>query len=372
MSFIDQIKRYESAELSKRINSITKKDVECLLFKDRLTPIQFLSLLSPAASGCLEAMAKKAHSITLRNFGKAIQLYTPIYISDYCDNNCIYCGFNVNIKRPRKKLTMDELEREARYIADTGLRHILVLTGSSKSKSPLSYIKDSVRVLRKYFTSISIEAYPLTEQEYKELIEEGVDGLTIYQETYNSAIYDRVHLSGPKKDYSFRLDTAERALKKKMRVVNVGALLGLSRWQEDGFYLGLHAKYLQDKFPEAEIGISVPRIRPQTEEYSPQYEVSDRNITQLILALRIFLPRIGITLSTRESSEFRNNLLPLGITKISADSTTIVGGHTSDGSKQETGQFLISDKRSVSDVIFTNQILEHFLYHCIIQKQDFL
>jgi 2-iminoacetate synthase len=349
MSFIDLIKKHESTGLDERLNSVTKKDIEYLLSKDILTPTHFLSLLSPVASDYLEDMAKKAHRITLKNFGKAIQLYTPIYISDYCDNNCVYCGFNVNIKRPRKKLTMDELGREARYIADTGLRHVLVLTGSSKSKSPLSYIKECVRVLKKYFSSISIEVYPLTEEEYKELIDEGVDGLTIYQETYNRTIYDKVHVKGSKRDYLFRLDAAERALRKRMRVVNIGALLGLNKWREDSFYAGLHAKYLRDKFPEAEISISVPRIRPQTKEYSPQYEVSDRDITQLILAFRLFLPRIGITLSTRESRELRDNLLPLGITRISADSTTVVGGHTS-GNKEEFEQFLISDKRSVSEI----------------------
>ncbi len=350
MSFINLIKKYESAELSKRIDSVLKKDIEQLLSKDTLTSMQFLSLLSPAASCCLEEMAKKAHKITLRNFGKAIQLYTPIYISNYCDNNCIYCGFNINGKSPRKKLTMDELDIEARYIADTGLKHILILTGSSKSKSPLSYIKDSIKVLKRYFSSISIEIYPLTEDEYGELIEEGVDGLTIYQETYNRTIYDKVHLKGPKKDYAFRLDSAERALNKKMRTVSVGALLGLGQWREDGFFAGLHAKYLQDKFPEAEIAISVPRIRPQTEEYSPQYDVSDRDITQLILALRIFLPRIGITLSTREGQGLRDNILPLGITKISANSTTVVGGHTLNKPEEATEQFSTSDKRSVAEI----------------------
>ncbi len=349
MSFIDLIRKHESLGLEERLHSVIKKNIECLISKDRLTPTQFLSLLSPAASDYLEDIAKKAHRITLKNFGKAIQLYTPIYISDYCDNNCIYCGFNVSIKKPRKKLTMDELDKEARYIAGTGLRHILLLTGSSKSKSPLSYIKESVRVLRKYFSSISIESYPLTQEEYGELIDEGVDGLTIYQETYNSVIYDKVHIKGSKRDFSFRLDAPERALRKRIRTVNIGALLGLSKWREDGFYVGLHAKYLQDKFPEAEISISVPRIRPQTEEYRPQYEVSDRDITQLILAFRLFLPRIGITLSTRESPELRDNLLPLGITKISADSTTAVGGHTL-GNKEEFEQFLISDKRSVPEI----------------------
>jgi len=350
MSFINLIKKYEHTSLKDGLNSVTAKDIKAILSKDILAPTEFLALLSPGAVDYLEDMAQKAHKITLKNFGKTIQLYTPMYLSNYCDNHCIYCGFNVNEKSARKKLTMDELEIEAQYIADTGLKHVLILTGSSKSQSPLLYIKDSIRVLKRYFSSISIEIYPLTEDEYGELIAEGIDGLTIYQETYNRAIYDKVHLKGPKRDYEFRLDSAERALNKKMRTANIGALLGLSNWRDDGFFVGLHAQYLQDKFPEAEIAISVPRIRPQTQEYSPCYQVLDRDIVQLILALRIFLPRIGIALSTRESQELRDNILPLGVTKISADSTTAVGGHTSGSSEQDAEQFSINDKRSVSEV----------------------
>lgn len=350
MAFIELLKDYKASALKERLDSVTKEELTRILRNDTLTPHQFLSLLSPAAAGMLEEMAQKARRLTLSNFGRTIQLYTPVYISNYCDSSCVYCGFSADIKRPRRKLTMDELDKEARYIADTGLRHILLLTGSSRSESPLSYIKESVRLLRKYFSSVSIEVYSLSEQEYKELIDEGVDGLTIYQETYNRIIYKKVHPRGPKSGYSFRLESAERALRKKMRVVNIGALLGLNDWREDGFYTGIHAKYLQERFPEAEISISVPRIKPQREGYVPAYKISDRNITQLITAFRLFLPRMGITLSTRESPALRDNLLPLGVTKMSADSTTVVGGHTADKVEQEDEQFHIYDNRSVSDI----------------------
>ena len=311
---------------------------------------QFKDLLSPEAEKNLEEMAQKAHEITLQNFGKTIQLYTPMYISNYCENECVYCGFNKSSRTERKKLTPEEVEKEAACIASSGLRHVLILTGESREESPVSYIKSCVQILKKYFTSISIEIYPLTEDEYRELITEGVDGLTVYQETYDKEAYDKVHLSGPKKDYKFRLDAPERALKAGMRTVNIGVLLGLSDWREEAFSMGLHARHLQDKFTDAEISISVPRIRPQVEGYRPPLEVTDKNIVQIILALRIFLPRVGITLSTRENPDLRENLLPLGVTRMSAGSTTAVGGHTINYTKNKPVQFEISDGRNVDQI----------------------
>ena len=348
MSFLSIIKKYEKIDIEKVLNQKRPSDIKSALSKDALTANDLLSLISPAADSYLEDIAQKAHRLTLSNFGKAIQLYTPIYISNYCDNRCIYCGFNVDNKQERKKLNSSEIEKEAKYIASTGLRHILILTGDSRRYSPLSYIKDVIKILKKYFDSISIEIYPLTEKEYVSLIEEGIDGLTIYQETYNREVYDTVHVSGPKKDYTLRLDAPERALLKGMRTVNIGALLGLSKWQEDGFLTGLHAEYLQNKFPSAEISISLPRIRPQTEDYRPEHQVDDKDITKLILAFRLFLPRVGITISTRENAALRENLLPLGVTKMSAESTTAVGGHTFNDKNLE--QFAISDKRTVSEI----------------------
>jgi 2-iminoacetate synthase len=312
---------------------------------------QFRKLLSVEAEKDLEEMAKKAHGITLRNFGKTVQLYTPLYLSNYCENLCVYCGFNKGSSVKRRKLSAEELEKEAEFIASRGLRHILVLTGESRKESPVSYIKDCVRVLKRYFSSISIEIYPLAEEEYRGLIEEGVDGLTIYQETYDEETYKRVHPEGPKKDYRYRLEAPERALKAGMRTVNIGVLLGLSEWREEALRMGLHAKYLQDKFTDAEISISVPRIRPQVEDFKSPFRVTDKNITQIILALRIFLPRVGITLSTREDPKLRENLLPLGVTRMSAGSTTAVGGHTIDSDAGNGSvQFEISDKRDVEEV----------------------
>jgi len=312
---------------------------------------QFIALLSTEAEINLEEMAVRANDITLRNFGRTMQFYTPIYLSNFCENQCVYCGFNVLNKIARRKLTPEELKAEARFISSTGLKHVLVLTGDSRSASPLSYIKDSLKILRDFFSSLSVEIYALTEGEYSELVSEGVDGLTIYQEVYDEDVYKKMHLAGAKKDYLFRLDAPERGAKAKMRNINLGVLLGLNDWRKEVFFLGLHAKYLQDSYPDLEVGVSLPRIRPQAGNFNVPYEVTDRNIVQILVALRIFLPRLGIALSTRENPEFRNNLIPLGITRISAGSSTYVGGHTVKVSADRgVPQFEIADLRDVKEM----------------------
>ena len=308
------------------------------------------ALLSPAAEELLEEMAKASHELTLKYFGRTIQLYTPLYLSSHCDNSCLYCGFNVNNKIGRRMLTLGEVEKEAEFISSTGLKTILILTGESRQMTPVSYIKDCVKILKKYFSSISIEVYPLTEDEYSELIKEGVDGLTIYQEVYDKDIYNKVHAKGPKSDYQFRLDAPERGARAGMRNINIGVLLGLNDWRKEILSLGLHAKSLQDKFPDVDIGVSVPRIRPQVGDFRPACDVSDKNMAQIIIALRIFLPRLNIAISTRERPELRENLIPLGITRMSAGSTTKVGGHTIKAEDEHSAQFEISDSRSVNDI----------------------
>jgi 2-iminoacetate synthase len=352
MGFLDIIKKYEKPQIQDIISRATSDKIRPILEKDIISDNDFLWLLSPAARPCLEEMASRSRKITLQNFGKTIQLYTPFYISDFCDNGCIYCGYNINVKTPRRKLTLTEVEQEAKYIADTGLKHILVLTGGSRAMSPVSYIKDCIGVLKKYFSSIALEVYALYESEYRDLIQEGIDTLTIYQETYDRKIYDIVHPTGPKADYLFRLDAPERALRQNIRGVNIGALLGLDDFIFDGFFTGLHAGYLQSEFPFAEISVSVPRIRQSAGVYKPAFDIKDADIVQLVLALRIFLPRIGINLSTRENQVFRDHMLGLGVTKLSAQSMTSVGGRMRDAEENAAlEQFSISDKRDVKDMI---------------------
>ncbi len=351
MSFDAVLDKYEGFDFSGSFNAAGGQDVMRALSTKRCSSEDLLALLSPAAEGYLEDIAKKARQVTLKNFGKAIQLYTPLYLSDYCENRCLYCGFNVDNKIERRKLGPEELEKEAAFIAATGLRHILILTGSSRRHSPVSYIRDCVRILKRYFTSISIETYAMISDEYAELIKEGVDGLTIYQEVYNRDIYDKVHAAGTKKDYIFRLEAPERAAEAGMRFINIGALLGLYEWRSEIFFTGLHAQYLQDKFSDAEVSVSVPRLRSHVGEFRPYCDISDTDVTQGILALRLFLPRAGITLSTRESAYFREHALLFGITKMSAGSTTAVGGHTLHNTESGTSvQFEISDKRGVAEI----------------------
>lgn len=348
MSFYEIYRQYRDFDFAGFFSSLTGADVLRVLGKDRLKPLDYLVLLSPAAEQYLEEMAQKAHRLTVQHFGRTILLYTPLYLSNYCVNRCIYCGFRAGNQLERRKLTLDEVEAEARVIAATGLKHILILTGESRKDSPVSYIKECVQVLKKYFTAICIEIYPLKEEEYAELIAAGVDGLTIYQEVYDEEVYARLHPPGPKRNYSFRLGAPERGCRAGMREINVGALLGLNDWRKEAFFTGLHADYLQSRFPEVEVSISPPRIRPQLGGFQPRVEVTDRNLVQYMVAFRLFMPRGGITISTRERAWLRDRLVRLGATRMSAGSCTAVGGRTSD--TPGTSQFEISDERDVAAI----------------------
>ncbi|MDR5658724.1 2-iminoacetate synthase ThiH [Serpentinicella sp. ANB-PHB4] len=348
MSFLDFKKNVSQINFDDYFSKVSKNDVLKALNKRKVDYYDYLTLLSPVGENCLEEMAQKSRELSLQHFGKTILLYTPMYLSNHCVNVCAYCGFNKENNIPRKKLTAEEIEKEAKQIAATGLKHILILTGESREETPVSYIKDSVKILKKYFQGIAIEIYPLEENEYKALIDAGVDSLTIYQEVYDEEIYDKVHISGPKKDYKYRLDAPERACKAQIRGVNIGALLGINNWREEAFMTGLHGQYLQDKYPEVELSISLPRMRPHVGHKNYKELVNDKNLVQIMLASRIFLPRAGITISTREQKSFRDNLVPLGVTKMSAGVSTEVGGHSSE--EKTPSQFDISDERTVQEM----------------------
>lgn len=319
-------------------------------------------LLSPAAESELERMASLAHGRSLRQFGRTIQLFTPIYISNHCINRCLYCGFSAKHHIARHKLNLTEIEAEARAIAATGLRQILLLTGDSPKFSPVEYIAESIGVLSRYFPSIGVEIYALTEDEYRRIGAAGCDSLTMYQETYNSGLYSKLHPAGPKRDFFFRLGAPERAARAGFRAVNLGPLLGLDLWQRDVFMLAMHAEWMRRSFPHLELGLSLPRMRPcegaeqaaLQDGFTP-LEVSDRHFVQALLALRLFLPEAGISVSTRESPQLRENLIPLGITRLSAGVSTAVGGHAVTP-EDNIPQFEISDSRSVSEI--TGMILQ--------------
>jgi len=348
MSFYEELNKYDRQSIQQYLDP-SLPQISKSLAKSTLNEFDFLALLSPKAASSLETMAQTAYSLSLQNFGRNILLYTPLYLADYCVNQCLYCGFNTTNHRKRRKLTLDEVRAEAEVIAQTGLKHLLILTGESRQHSSVPYIRDCIKILKEYFSSISIEIYPLETSEYAELIANGVDGLTIYQEVYCESTYLELHPAGPKRDYHYRLATPERAGNAGIRTMNIGALLGLTDWRMEAFYTGLHAQYLQKRFPATELSVSFPRMRPHSGSYEPSSPVSDRELVQILLAFRLFLPRVGITISTRESASFRDHLLKLGVTKMSAGSSTVVGGHL-ETNPENSGQFEIADQRSVAEI----------------------
>ncbi|WP_166240341.1 2-iminoacetate synthase ThiH [Paenibacillus turpanensis] len=351
MSFYTICEELLQTDYTERQQAVSRSDVLSILQKDRLNSDDFFALLSPVAASCLEEMAQKAHRLTVQHFGRTILLYSPIYVSDYCVNSCVYCSFSVEHDFPRKALTLEEVAREGVALAKTGLQHVLLLTGESPRHSGVTYLVDCISELKECFASVSIEVQPLDEEDYARLIESGVDGLTLYQEVYNKEVYRSLHLKGPKRDYLYRLDAPERACKAGMRTVTLGPLLGLDDWRREVFAAGQHARYLQQRYPATEVGVSFPRMRPHLGGWSPSEAVGDRELVQAMLAMRLYLPRAGITLSTRESAELRNRLLRLGVTKMSAGSCTAVGGYSDPGgSGYGTPQFETSDERSVEQM----------------------
>ena len=329
----------------------TPADVENALHVSNLTPEQYAALLSPAAMDYLEPMAQKALRLTRAQFGNTAALYTPLYIANYCVNECVYCGFNCKNKIQRGKLTPGEIEAEYETIAQTGLQEILILTGESRKQSPLEYIGEAVELAKSYFRTIGIEIYPLNTDEYAYLQQKGADFVSVYQETYNPQKYQEVHLRGPKCDFSYRFHSQERALLGGMRGVGIGALLGLDDFRQDAFLAGLHAKFLQQKYPHAEISFSVPRLRPYINraENNPR-DVHEPQLLQVMLAYRLLLPFAGITVSTRECARVRDNLACIAATKISAGVSTGVGSHAAEMEDQGDEQFEISDSRTVEEV----------------------
>ena len=330
-------------------NQYTAQDVERVLQSTNLNLNGFGALLSPAAQPYLEQMARKAQLETRKHFGTSICLFTPLYIANYCENHCVYCGFNCHNHIQRAKLTTEEIERELQAIAATGLQEILLLTGESRTASSVEYIGEAVKLAARYFRNVGIEIYPLNSEEYRYLNQCGADFVSVYQETYNPDKYEQVHLSGHKRVYPYRFYSQERALLGGMRGVAFGALLGLDDFRKDAFATGLHAYYTQKKYPQAEISFSCPRMRPYIHNaYNNPNEVHETQLLQVMLAYRLFLPYAGITISTRERAGFRDHVVGMCATKISAGVNVGVGGHDEEQKGDE--QFEISDPRTVDEV----------------------
>lgn len=351
--FEEFLRPWNPGTIDESVAAVTGDDVLNVLAKasrETLAPDDFLVLLSPAAGGVLEELAQTANELTGRYFGRAINIFTPLYISDICTNQCRYCGFNAKNKQERRHLSVDEAVAEAEAIADGGFQHILLLTGDAPKLASPRYVADVVARIKPRFASVGIEIYSLTEEEYRELIDAGVDSMTMFQETYNPELYAWLHPAGPKRDYVFRLNAPERAARAGMRSIGVGALLGLDKFERDAFATGLHAHWLQKRYPGVEISVSVPRICPHEGEFEVSNGVDDRRFAQYVAALRCFLPRCGITCSSRESAYMRDHILPLGVTRVSAGVSTAVGGRaTARGSNP--GQFEITDSRSLAQMM---------------------
>lgn len=348
------IKHMESYDYSK----YTAKDVRTALDSNTCTIENFKALISPAAEPFIEEMAHKAKLETSKHFGNTVYLFTPLYIANYCENYCVYCGFNCYNQIKRMKLDLNQIEHEMQIISQSGMEEILILTGESRSHSDVVYIGEACKLARKYFKMVGLEIYPVNTDEYKYLHECGADYVTVFQETYDDKNYEKLHLFGHKRVWPYRFDSQERALMGGMRGVGFSALLGLSDFRKDALATALHVYYLQRKYPHAEMSLSCPRLRPiiNNDKINP-LDVGERQLCQILCAYRIFLPFVGITVSSRESSEFRDGIVKIAATKVSAGVSTGIGDHEvkySDNNKEHTcneqecgdEQFEINDSRS--------------------------
>ena len=332
----------------------TAADVKAALEHDTCTIEDFKALLSPSAEPFLEQMAQRARLETSKHFGNTVYLFTPLYIANYCENYCVYCGFNCYNHINRMKLSMEQIEKEMKVIADSGMEEILILTGESRGQSNVEYIGEACKLARKYFRMVGLEIYPVNTDEYKYLHECGADYVTVFQETYDADRYEQLHLLGHKRAWPYRFDAQERALRGGMRGVAFSALLGLSDFRKDALASALHVYYLQRKYPHAEMSLSCPRLRPiiNNDKINP-LDVHEKQLCQVLCAYRIFLPYVGITVSSRESAEFRNGIVKIAATKVSAGVSTGIGDHESKYTGKETDevqgdeQFEIDDNRSL-------------------------
>jgi 2-iminoacetate synthase len=332
---------------------------------------RFEQLIAPKSDSALEAMAQTSRALTLHNFGRTMRLFAPLYLSNECINNCRYCGFSRDNLILRVTLSVDEVMAEARHLSRAGFRQILLVAGEHPKFVSRDYLAECVRALAPDFSSIAIEVGPMDASDYVPIVDAGAEGLVVYQETYNRAAYAEMHTAGPKRDFNFRLDCVERGYRAGFRRLGIGVLFGLSRWQEEAIALAAHLEYLLKHCWQAQISVSLPRLRPAAGGFRPLFSMTDRELAQLVCALRVSFPQVGIVLSTRERASLRDSLASLGVTMMSAGSHTEPGGYTRQGSEHlhrtvrghivapdfqngedqlATGQFEISDERSPAEI----------------------
>lgn len=377
MSFVSEFNSLPLQALVARAQAGSLATVRSTVNKERLTLNDFAALISPVAVELLELLGRRSQQITHQRFGKVIRLFAPLYLSNECINNCKYCGFSRDNAILRVTLSLEEVRREARALAEQGFRNILLVAGEHPKFVSNNYLRDCVAVLHKDVPSVSLEVGPMETDEYRPLVEAGADGLVVYQETYDRAVYDEMHTSGPKKNFDWRLETPERAYAAGFRRLGIGALYGLADWRYEALCVAAHANYLLRTCWKSQITISLPRLRPCAGEFAPLTHMTDRELVQLVCAFRLMFPDVGLVLSTREPAKLRDGLFPLGITLISAGSHTEPGGYTGAGKEKThqtirgriidsgasewasptngratnaTGQFNIADERSAFEV----------------------
>ncbi len=375
MSFVAEFNRLPLPSLVERSLDTTVSEVESALSKPARTLNDFAALISPAAESRLEDLSRRAHALTVRRFGKVIRLFAPLYLSNECINNCQYCGFSRDNPILRVTLSVDEVLREARALKEQGFRNILLVSGEHPKFVSNGYLADCVRALHAEIPGVSLEIGPMETEDYRPLVAAGAEGLVVYQETYEREVYARMHTAGPKRNFDWRLETAERAYAAGFRRLGIGALFGLSDWRSESLAVAAHASHLLRHCWKAQVTVSLPRLRPCAGEFEPPTELRDRHLVQLICAFRLLLPDVGLVLSTREPANLRDGLFPLGITLTSAGSHTEPGGYTGAGAenihltergrivelasgasewstsrRRATGQFDIADDRSPEEI----------------------
>lgn len=347
-TFISVFEQYDWDTIQTKICQTTTKEVEQALAKTKRNLDDFLALISPAAQAYLEQMAQISHELTKKRFGKTIQMYAPLYLSNECQNICTYCGFSLDNKIKRKTLTESEITLEVEALKRAGFDHVLLVTGEANYTVNINYFLKSVEQIKNDFSTISVEVQPLSIEEYEQLHAAGVYSVLVYQETYHRDVYKQYHTKGKKSNFDFRLETPDRVGTAGIHKIGLGVLLGLEDWRTDSFFNALHLDYLQKTYWKTKYTVSFPRLRPAEGVIQPNFIMDDKDLTQLICAYRLWNEDLEISISTRENEKFRNNIIPLGTTSMSAGSKTNPGGYVVD--PQSLEQFEISDERSASEI----------------------
>jgi 2-iminoacetate synthase len=347
-TFKSVFEQYNWDDIQSRIYATTTKQVEQALAKTKRNLDDFIVLISPAAQPYLEQMAQECHELTKKRFGKTIQMFAPLYLSNECQNICTYCGFSLDNKIKRKTLMDSEIRQEVEVLKNLGFDHVLLVTGEANHTVNINYFLNAIDVIKNDFSTISVEVQPLSQEEYERLHEAGVHSVLVYQETYHQEVYKKYHTKGKKSNFDYRLDTPDRIGKAGIHKIGLAALLGLEDWRTDSFFNALHLDYMQKTYWQTKYSVSFPRLRPAEGTVAPNFIMDDADLTQLICAYRLWNEDLEISLSTREKEKFRDNIIPIGITSMSAGSKTNPGGYAVD--PQSLEQFEISDERSPSEI----------------------